>query len=337
MSGLVQSARASSKWRRNYWKSVTLHGPGMEFLRLFRTDLDDEHELRTELRSRGRGFESSSGYIRLLYLVSRMDRNLLDYEKCSYEDLLKFCVRRGISASISRGKGRKKTTPVTNVLVKHPHISQFTRRHLISALENADEEANLSRFFDLPAELRCRIYPYSFSCFDLPTEPCIPPPIARASQLTRKESLPLFYQFHELVLRFDAWEEPRGRLAGQSARSFFTSFPHLAGLYRHIKLKAVWSYGGNLRPPKYSHWIVSLDIHGSGYKISLLENLAKYKQGLDKVVKDADAEVREMFREIANRVRGQKAIELEKEDWFALEDIFIRAHSQYNRRLAGNA
>lgn len=319
---------------------LTLHGPQMIFVRL-EEKIDDKRELKEELYENGRGFDADSGCAHLLHLVSRQDRGLLDYEKCTYEELLKFCARRGISASISRGKGKKKTTLVTNVLANHLHISQFTRRQLISALEKADEEISLPGFFQvLPAELRCRVYNYSFAYFDLPEhDPCRPPPITQASQLARQESLPLFYQFHELSLQFDGLQGPGGKLVGLNTRTFLDSLPHLAKLYRHVKLNAQWSLGGSLFDLTRSRWKISMDIQGNAYTITLREGLDWHSHGLglEKVIKETDADIRKMFGEIASRAGEEQAIELEKEDWVALEDIFIRAHSQYNRSLAGNA
>lgn len=331
--------------QRGYWRLENppiLHNGQMIFARL-EGNVNNTRDLKMGLCLYGRGFHANSGRNHLLHLFSRLARGLLDYEKCTYEDLLKFCAQRGISASISRGKGKKKITPVTNVLVEHPHISQFTRRQLIGALEKADEEIQLTGFFGLlPAELRCRVYKYSFSYFFRVAEPFPPPPIAQASQLARQESLPLFYQFHQLALYFDALEHPKGGLVGWSTRIFLDSLPHLAKLYRHIQVNVQWGHNWDMLDIPRSHWKISLDIQGNGHKISSCEDLDTedpdaYDPGLDKVIKETDADIRRMFGELASRVGEEQTIELEKEDWVALEGIFLRAHSQYKRSLAGNA
>ena len=338
MSGIFQTARRLP-YRKHLRRLLTLPDLQMIFDRLQRSKEKaiDRRVLKNELRLNGRDFDGNWSCARLFRLVSRMDRGLLDYEKCAYEELLKFCAQRGISASISRGNSKKLTTPVTHVLSKHPHISHFTRRQLISALEKADEDIDLPGFFELlPAELRCRVYKYSFSCAALPTiEPLPPPPIAQASQLARQESLPLFYQFHKLTLYFDPMRQPSARVLGESNRTFLDSLPHLAKFYRRIRLDGGWSLRGSWLDLEVCRRNISLDIQGAGHTITLCDEPESYDQRLDKVIKETDADIRKMIGEIASRVGEDQAIELQREDWVVLEDIFQRAHSRY--RLSAGA
>lgn len=74
---------------------------------------------------------------------------------------------------------------------------QTTRQIAILRLRQADENQQFTRFLDLPAELRNRIYYFYDAHFDecliCPTKP----PLARTCRQLNQELLPLFYSQHQ--------------------------------------------------------------------------------------------------------------------------------------------
>lgn len=70
---------------------------------------------------------------------------------------------------------------------------------IVRILEAADEAATFPRFFDLPPELRNRIYSMHFDSFPVLSRPTTPP-IARASRQLRQETTLLFYQSCNIYL-----------------------------------------------------------------------------------------------------------------------------------------
>lgn len=100
------------------------------------------------------------------------------YEKCTLEELLGFCDQRGI--------------------VRY-HPDQY-KGDLRLALENADEEFVFERLFDLPAELRVRIYEPQMQWLPPVGAEVRPPPITRVSKQLRHATLPPFYAERDLCM-----------------------------------------------------------------------------------------------------------------------------------------
>lgn len=157
----------ASKIHRDYWKLAS-------------SNLLDLKKLATE-----RGCPSDSVQVaRLVELLSRPERGLICYEKCSHAELEAFCRARGLA----------RVGEATHVL--------------IAVLEHADKEATFDRFTDLPAELRVRIYSMHFQSFGSALETPVQPPITTTSKLLRKEALPLFYQSFAFVVSItDVWSQ----------------------------------------------------------------------------------------------------------------------------------
>jgi hypothetical protein len=109
----------------------------------------------------------------LMDAVGRCQRGLLSYEKSSADELRGFCLARKLSSPSER-------------------MQDLQVPCLVDMLEKADDkvEGTFSRFMELPAELRNRIYELHFRDYDeIPTEHN-PPPITQVYE----ESLPLFYK-----------------------------------------------------------------------------------------------------------------------------------------------
>jgi hypothetical protein len=126
---------------------------------------------------------------------------MLLYDKCSYPELHSFCEQRGIDT----GAGHT------------------VKADLVHSLEATDDASVFPSFEELPAELRLRVYCFSFQFFrhetlassyiksgaryerraeisrDCDVFKLPPPPIARVCRLLRQEALPLFYERDRLV------------------------------------------------------------------------------------------------------------------------------------------
>ncbi|KAF2161570.1 hypothetical protein M409DRAFT_58968 [Zasmidium cellare ATCC 36951] len=90
-------------------------------------------------------FNVSTTRPRLAYLVSRAQRGFMSYEKRSLNELKAFCTARKIQG-VDRFAGK---------------------RQLIALLEREDDAgASFNRFFDLPPELRNRIYSFYMDAID---------------------------------------------------------------------------------------------------------------------------------------------------------------------------
>jgi hypothetical protein len=115
-------------------------------------------------------FKSSANKERLVSLLFRYKRGLLSYEGYTIAELKGFCIQRGLAIAENAKK---------DIIVRY--------------LEEEDERATFTRFLDLPAELRNRIYTMHFESFrklDLPTTP----PITQVCRQLRQETLILFWQ-----------------------------------------------------------------------------------------------------------------------------------------------
>ncbi|KXS98681.1 hypothetical protein AC578_1263 [Pseudocercospora eumusae] len=97
---------------------------------------------------KGVKYPKSISAARAKHLYLRAQRHLLVYEKCSVEELRKFCTARHIPVQTanSRSKGQ-------------------SAKLLVARLEEADESMTLEKFLDLPPELRVLSLPEFYDCF----------------------------------------------------------------------------------------------------------------------------------------------------------------------------
>lgn len=127
------------------------------------------HELREYLDANDYQYPVNASKAVLMGAVGRHQRGLLGYEKYCAHDLLAFCQARKISVP------RKARTP-----------AQIAR-----VLDKADDNATFTRFFDLPAELRTRVYELHFSDYQIASKHRQPP--LTLVPRVREEALPSFY------------------------------------------------------------------------------------------------------------------------------------------------
>lgn len=122
----------------------------------------------------------------------RRERGLLDYEKCLVRELKGFIQARKL---------------------KLPKGGRVHKEHLIQVLEQADEELEFPKLFDLPTELRDNIYEKYFDALpSLPLQPHQPP--LTLVPLLRTESLPLYYNNCTFTFDFHIGARWGGRFHG---------------------------------------------------------------------------------------------------------------------------
>lgn len=156
-----------------YWRLNTYDSSSVEFLRK---------------RLKSAGWKSEAGFCKfsLIDQVHRLERGLLCYDNCTTVELVQFARDRQFEIQDAENEERKR---------------------LIVKLEDDDDEATFEKMFDLPAEMRNRIYEAYLAEFpkglDCPSQP----PLARTNRQMRAEVLPLFYSEKTFVIhltqRFD--------------------------------------------------------------------------------------------------------------------------------------
>jgi hypothetical protein len=174
--------------------------------------------------------------------LNRKERNLLAYETCTVAELRGFVNARRL---------------------KLPTNSRRTKADYINTLQAADDEPDLSRFFDLaPPELREMVYKEYFNALpDLPLNPHQPPLVLASSRL-RQEALPSYYSectfsltintlsrrpypsatLHMPVLLGSSGTAP-GRLGAldlSRIRHFTITHRHMSGRRYHYKHVSTW-------------------------------------------------------------------------------------------------
>lgn len=311
---LIRNARHRRESAANYWKPLQLDSEENRKHESFAADmalLAEKLEasktcpISTRIQS-----EAYDRHIQLL--MNRLEKGLMTYDACSYEELLRYCVQRHI--------------PVTGSNIRKTNGS---KRELMVTLLNADEEHVFHRFTELPPEVRNLIYGFSFEYFEAcrtrgAARP--PPPIAQVSRLLRNETLPLFYKDEYFMADFDM-----GSTLGieqSKANDFVNIAPELFALIRtfmfDLDLHPCWSW-----------WTVQLDLRGAGYEITFREgNEPEIDIPDDAVRQRVDRELREVIEIVAGRVGENETIELRPEDWFTLRKLFESAQEELHQRFS---
>lgn len=111
--------------------------------------------------------------------MTRIDRQLPNYEACPLYQLRKFVTDRKI--------------------LPNPNI--FTHKDLARILKAADDDVQFTRLLDLPPELRCNIYSWYMAAFPGDLKTPTQPPLTRICRLVREEATPIFYQASNLQFR----------------------------------------------------------------------------------------------------------------------------------------
>lgn len=162
----------------------------------------------------------------------RWQRGLLNCEKCSATELRTFATRRGI---LNKSELRKPPRVV----------------NLAARLEKADDCETFSRFLDLPAELRLRIYGLHFHGFDSDVNALLAPypaPMTEVNSQLRSESLPVHYsictfgfdvaQIRRPLYLGDIYYDNRGR-----SRTSMQKFIHKAPAEQTAMLRKMKIWG----------------------------------------------------------------------------------------------
>lgn len=125
--------------------------------------------------------KSTTDKVRLRALYARCQRGLMSYEGLPHSELKLYVAQRALPPIL----GQKRTVNL-----------------LKAQLEQADEGTTFSRFSDLPPEIRRIIYDLHFQFLDPRSRTYkYQPPITLASRGIRCESLPLFYERCEFLIR----------------------------------------------------------------------------------------------------------------------------------------
>lgn len=260
----------------------------------------------------GTRIQSEAYDLHIQLLMNRLEKGLMTYDACSYEELLKYCVQRHI--------------PVTQSGIRKTNES---KRELMAALLDADEEHAFHRFTELPSELRNLIYGFSFEYFDSSRNHGAarpPPPIAQVSRLLRSETLPLFYKDEHFIADFE-----KGSNLGieqSKANEFVKIAPELFALIRNfmfdLDLNVCWS-----------SWTVQLDLRGAGYEITFREgNEPEIDVPDDPVLRRVDGKLRKIIEIVAGRVGENERMELRPTDWHTLRKLFEKAQEELYQRMS---
>ena len=145
-------------FHNDYWKST-------KYNRFSRETME------AELGSRGYDLTKRVTEQKLHTLMLRVKRDLPNYDACSDQEL--------------------ETSAKDRRVIPTKIIS---RRTLTQALDRADREKTFNRFFDLPAELRNRIYAEYVRDFLQPLRQPAQPPLAKVSRQLLREVPPIFHQ-----------------------------------------------------------------------------------------------------------------------------------------------
>lgn len=158
----------------NYWKLVTPKSGA---------------DVRRNLDSKGISYKKTSSFDRLYELSYRVQQGLLVFDKYSFTELERICVRKHYKLPDNLPKGKV-----------------AARKELTQYLEARDTHNTFDKFLDLPAELRVMVY--KFHLHDLeataenPEHLWAQPPITKVNKLIRTETLDLFHNTCNFTFKF---------------------------------------------------------------------------------------------------------------------------------------
>lgn len=175
----------------------------------------------------------------------REQRGMLVYNRCSDEELRRFCRQRGL----------RQLQSVSN------------REDMIYALERADDEgATFARFLDLPPELQLRVYDlYKSSLGDNFGPFSVAPPLTAVSKLVRHDAASVFFSDRIFICSLT----PRNDLAVGQTRHlyleditalFFDKAPlHFLQSVRRLEIMAPLPEPATSNPGGgYAEWLLDL-------------------------------------------------------------------------------
>lgn len=270
--------------------------------------------LRAELRRRNIYFVPSAKPRRLVAILHRSDRGLLNYETCHSEDLKTFVQQRHLTAADEQGV-----------------LRLDTKRKLVTLLEQVDEDTTFPRLLELPAELRDRIYELHIT--DIVTNvdgASNQPPLTLVCRQLRNETLPIFYNKSTFILFVDI--RPSGKPV------FSTCTRHLLANLSSSNISEItklYVYCATLEPQMLSEPALAGVMRAfiQVYHHSHQYTLSEFKVGVMDLGEDSRREklavtsIEEKLRAVLNGIVVRpRAKKLEREDFERLRDVFDLTH-----------
>lgn len=157
-------------WWNSYWETDLPHMAGMD-------------EFRRYLKKKAFYYKTTDQLPRLKELTKRCASGHQSYGACSVQALRALVRSRGLDSQLDRKSSKR----------------QLVR--CLEAADDADDTRNaprappkFHRFFELPAELRNRVYTFYFESLGKVPPRFVVPPLCRASHQLRSETTGLFFE-----------------------------------------------------------------------------------------------------------------------------------------------
>ncbi|GIZ37464.1 hypothetical protein CKM354_000090900 [Cercospora kikuchii] len=246
---MVVSTRSAvfGETAENYWKLVAPKSGA---------------EARRNLDSKGISYKKTSSIGRLYELSYRVQRGLLVFDKYSFTELERICVRKHYKLPDNLAKGKI-----------------AARKELAQYLEAHDTYNTFDKFLDLPAELRVMIYKFHLQDLEAtaenPEHLWAQPPITKVNKLIRAESLNLFHNTCNFTLKFQqTWNtmyEPSLTNSLNEWCRLDQRFLMMARIYpiRHLRIFGqMWVITSQL-----SNWLIVIDAQTKVIRLDPVESM----------------------------------------------------------------
>lgn len=306
----------------NYWKPLKLDSDDFPPWCSYAADMTT---LAEQLNASstwpiGKSLKSLAYRQHIQLLQDRRLKGLMRYDTCSYEELHKFCNQRHVPGpEMERPKSSSKELE---------EEADNSKRELMTALLEADENHTFDRFTELPPELRNLIYGFSYQYFEdwrSHGATRTPPPIAQVCRLIRNETLPLFYQTNFFFADFEGG--PSLGFDISRANDFVNIAPDLFALVR------TRTFGLDCAD-HWRNWTVELDLRGSGYQVRFMQDMgSEASTPEDPIAQRVDQKLREVIEAAASRVGENGTIELRPPDWSTIRDFFETAQKELYQKF----
>ncbi|EME83919.1 uncharacterized protein MYCFIDRAFT_195117 [Pseudocercospora fijiensis CIRAD86] len=175
-------------------------------------------QLRAKLRTGGYMVPASSTKAQVRELKGRMDRDLLDYARCSENELYKFASERNlITPNQKDAKG----------------LSVQALRQILKA---ADDNRSFHMFLALPTAIRMTVYDHYMAEFPLVLEHPTQPPLTRTIKSIRNEAMPTFHKASKFKLTFTTLRAP---YSGHQTLAFYPHHPSSHAYFNGLSEQSV--------------------------------------------------------------------------------------------------
>ncbi|KAK3055359.1 hypothetical protein LTR09_003913 [Extremus antarcticus] len=175
------------RWESNsfdtYWRLASISRP---------TDED----LRQSLSDVGYDPPKTRAREELVELIQADSFRFIAYSRLLYDELLTFIVDRKLPFTVVSSLERHK--------IGAPLSFARSKEMLVETLIDADRTRQFTKLFQLPTELRDRVFEYYVSDFNRDTGLYRPsqPPLARTCRALREDVLPIFHQLCKFRVEF---------------------------------------------------------------------------------------------------------------------------------------